>query len=83
MVPLMVDERFDEAVRLLAAEQNTPVESLLWQMLQHYVPQHDPVKAREALVRLNGVIDDDVTDGSMTVRETMEAYYREKYGNPD
>jgi hypothetical protein len=79
----MVDETFAEQVRLLAAEENTPVEAILWRMLQTYAPQYDAKRAREALSRLNGMIKDDSPDGSTTIRETIEAYYREKYGNPD
>lgn len=30
-----------------------------------------------------GMFDDEITDGSITIRETMEAFYRAKYGNPD
>jgi hypothetical protein len=29
-----------------------------------------------------GIYDDDVTDMSTTVRETLKEYYQKKYGNP-
>lgn len=37
----------------------------------------------EARARLDGMIDEDITDASVTVKEGVRAYMKRKYGAPD
>lgn len=83
MVMLEVNERFAQRLRDLAAQDNAPLETVLWQMLETYTASRQHTPSDEAFEAMAGMFKDDVTDMSTTVPETMEAYYREKYGNPD
>jgi hypothetical protein len=83
MVPLMVDEAFAEQVNLIAAKRGETVQAILWQMLETYPSCVESQRSYKALMAMNGMIDSDITDASTTIRETMDAYYREKFGHSD
>ena len=82
MVDLTIDDDIAERLRRIAEQENRPMGAVLRSLLDLYPtlpdqppPEHDP------LDDFIGAFDDDVPDISSTVRETMEAYYRQKYGN--
>jgi hypothetical protein len=39
--------------------------------------EYDPIES------IIGIYDDNITDMSTTVRETLQKHFQEKYGNPD
>lgn len=80
------DETLVETLEELAKAENRPLTDLLWQMFKVYTSESTsptPQEREEALRAMAGMFDDDVTDLSETVRETMDAYYRKKYGDSD
>jgi hypothetical protein len=84
MQPLMIDAALAEHIKATADAQNVSVDDFLRQLLQNYNAPQDLKAADAALDAMEGMFTDaDVTDMSTTVRETMEAYYREKFGNDD
>jgi hypothetical protein len=73
----------------IAQTEQRSVEDVLRSALQLYasLPQDSgtkmPMTSNEVLVSMDGMFDDEITDLSTTVRETMSAYYKKKYGDSD
>jgi predicted transcriptional regulator len=82
MATLIIDEELAKKLQLLAEREQRPVEDVLRSMLDRYEPKPTP-EQNAALEALIGMFDDDVTDLSTTVRETMKEYYQKKYGDSD
>ncbi len=76
MSQLIIESDLAERLQDLARRENRPVEAVLASLLDLYTAQSD------ALAAMDGAFDDDVTDLSTTVRETMDTYYQKKYGRP-
>jgi hypothetical protein len=75
----------DELARRLeeiARRENRPLAEVIASMVEQYaVP---PAEEMDDFVDpIIGIFDDDVTDLSTTVRETMDDYWRKKYGGTD
>ncbi len=75
----------DELARRLediARRENRPLAEVIASMVERY-----PAPVVEDIQDIDdpiiGIFDDDVTDMSTTVRETMDDYWRKKYGRPD
>jgi hypothetical protein len=73
----------------IAQTEQRSVEDVLRSALDLYasLPQDMgtkvPMTSNEVLESMDGMFDDDITDLSTTVRETMSAYYKKKYGDSD
>jgi len=77
MVELRIDDALARKLEAIAKREQRPVIDVLHTMIEQY-------DARAvALETFIGALDDDVSDVSMTVRETMEQHYQQKYDNPD
>jgi hypothetical protein len=90
MTNLTISDDIVTRLQRIASEENRPVEAVLRSLLELYtaLPKVDEtpfttLSSEAALAAMDGMLDEDVTDLSATVRETMDAYYRKKYGNPD
>jgi hypothetical protein len=85
MTTLMIKDELAAELEHLSEREQRPLDDLLQSMLDMYktLPQLPTKEANEALDAMCGMFDDDVTDLSSTVRETMDAFYREKYGRSD
>ncbi len=90
MTTLIIEDELAARLNEIAADENRPVTAVLESLLDLYsslpkLPQHatDSMTADEALAAMEGMIVDDITDLSTTVRETMAAYYQKKYGDSD
>jgi hypothetical protein len=74
----------DEVARRLeeiAQRENRSLAEVVVSLLDQYpIPSEDAQEVDDPIV---GIFDDDVTDMSTTVRETMDAYWRKKYGRSD
>jgi len=78
--------RDDIAERLekLAEREQRPLSALLEDFVTELENQAAKrVAADEAFVSMFGMFDDDVTDMSTTVRETLDKYFRDEHGRPD
>jgi hypothetical protein len=64
----------------IARRENRPLAEVIASMVEQYaVP---PAEEMDDFVDpIIGIFDDDVTDLSTTVRETMDDYWRKKYGS--
>ncbi len=90
MKELVIADDLAEQLEAIAERENSSVERLLCSLVEFYMTHHtQPTEAterptrEEALEAFIGMFDDNITDMSTTVRETMEAYYRNKYASPD
>jgi hypothetical protein len=87
MADLIIHTELAERLRAIAEREQRQVEDVLADLVTQYESQaqDDPAEEERAKARaeMAGMFDVDITDLSTTVRETMEAYYRNKYGRPD
>jgi hypothetical protein len=90
MTTLIIEDEITAKLSEIAADENRPVTAVLESLLELYsslpkLPQNSIglMTADEALAAMEGMVDDDITDLSTTVRETMAAYYKKKYGDSD
>lgn len=67
---------------MIAEREQRPVDDVLRSMVESYEP-HPTAEQNAALEAMLGMFDDDVTDLSTTVRETMKEYYQQKYGDSE
>jgi hypothetical protein len=74
MSQVVIENDLAERLQEIALRENRPIEEILTSLLDLYAAQTD------ALVAMDGTFDDEVTDLSSTVRETMDSYYQKKYG---
>ena len=78
-LPDDIAKRLEEVTKF----ENRPVDEIVASMVQQYTPQqHSQEESDVAWDSILGIFDDDVTDLSMTVRETMHKYFHDKYGDP-
>lgn len=83
MATLIIDEELAKKLQLLAERERRPVEDVLRTMVDNYEPlpveERTPTEEQNAaLEALLGMFDDDITDLSTTVRETMREYFKNK-----
>ncbi len=74
MSQVVIEHDLAERLQEIARREGRPVEAVLASLLELYAARS------EALTALDGAFDDDVTDLSTTVHETMSGYYEKKYG---
>jgi len=90
MTTLIIEDELAAQLSNIAQHEQRSVEAVLRSALALYaaLPKDvesttTPMTSNEVLAAIDGMFDDDVTDLSSTVRETMSAYYQKKYGNSD
>jgi hypothetical protein len=81
MMNITLPKELAEQLEAITMRENRPVEDVVASMIEQYEPhapsQEESDAAFEALV---GIYDDDITDMSTTVRETLNRYFQDKYG---
>ncbi len=70
MTKLIIQDDLAERLRELARRENRQVEDVLSDLLELYD------KSLDALEAMDGAFEDEVTDLSTTVRESMDEHYR-------
>ena len=87
MFQLAIDDQLASRLKAIAEREQRPIEEVLESMVERHetfiATEHTADERALALEEFIGAIDDDVTDASMTVRETMAEYYRQKYDGTD
>lgn len=85
MTTLSIKDDLAAELENLSVQENRSLDDVVRSMLEIYkaLPESPHNPSNDALDAMLGMFDDDVTDMSSTVRETMDAYYRQKYGRPD
>jgi len=77
MVLQIHDEDLAKRLQEIAARENRPVEDLLKTLLDQYT------RKRDAFLAMDGMFDDDITDMSSSVRETLSSYYQKRNEDTD
>jgi hypothetical protein len=87
MADLIIHTELAERLRAIAEREQRQVEEVLADLVEQYEAQSEVSTTDEerakARAEMEGMFDVDITDLSTTVNETMEAYYRNKYGRSD
>jgi hypothetical protein len=84
MINIPLPDEIARQIEALAKLENRPVEAVIASMMQQYTPQpHSQEEADAAFQSIFGIYDDDITDMSTTVRETLQKHFQEKYGDSD
>lgn len=76
MVNIVLPDHLAQQLEEIAQRENRPVAEVIENMMQHYtlIPSSDEKPPDwDSII---GIYDDDVTDMSTSVRETLQAYYR-------
>jgi len=81
MTDLVIHDDIAEDLRRISDQEKRPIEDVLRSMIDLYKTASDATDSHDPLDDFIGAFDDDVPDISSTVRETLEGYYRKKYGN--
>jgi len=82
MVNITLPDHVAQQLEEIARHENRPVAEVIEKMLQQYSPAQSDERAPD-WDSIVGIYDDDVTDMSTSVRETLQAYFQKKYANPD
>ncbi len=77
MATLVIPDELAERLQHTAQHENRTVEAVLAAMLDLYTHQ------TSAFLAMDGMFDDDVTDLSTSVRDTMRDFYEKKHGRAD
>lgn len=73
MVTIQIhDELLAKRLQELAARENRPLDAVLQTLLDQYLSRG------AALEEMNGMFNDDISDLSTSVRETLDSYYRKR-----
>jgi len=89
MVTIQIPDKLAQKLEKVAQRENRSLEEIAASVLQDFVSAEkddetqSPSEGITALDALMGMFDDDVTDMSSNVKETLREYYRNKYGRPD
>ena len=84
MATITLPEELAQRIEEIAQQEHRSVVETVASMVEKYKPRLLSQEASDAaLDAIVGVFDDDITDLSTTVRETLHKYYQEKYGRPD
>lgn len=77
MISLTVSEDLAERLQRIAQQENRPVEEILETLLDLYLRQSD------ALAQMDGMFEDEATNLSTSVRETMRNFYQQQNDRAD
>ncbi|MEO8606642.1 MAG: hypothetical protein ABI690_02075 [Chloroflexota bacterium] len=82
MINISLPDDIAKRLEEIAQREKRPVDEVVASMAQHYTPKsHSREESDVAWESILGIYHDDVTDLSMTVRETMHKYFYDKYGD--
>jgi hypothetical protein len=79
MAELVIRGELAQRLRDIAARENRSVNEVLRSMIDQYLQQ----KQSEALLDMDGMFDDDVTDLSSITKEDVQEAYRKKFDRED
>ena len=83
MVSIILPDHLAQQLEEIARNEKRPLAEVIEDMVQHYIPTSPSDEKAPDWESIIGIYDDDVTDMSTSVRETLQAYFQKKYANPD
>jgi hypothetical protein len=81
MVSINLPESVKAHLDEIAQRENRDVVEVIENMITQYTPRSAKKAIDWSLIL--GISDSEITDMSATVRETLDKYYQQKYGNSD
>jgi predicted CopG family antitoxin len=84
MKTITISDDIAERLEKIAEREQRPLSALLEDYVTELENQFAKrVVADAAFASMFGMFDDDVTDMSTTVRETLDKHFRDEHGRPD
>ncbi|MBZ0318690.1 MAG: hypothetical protein K8L91_19910 [Anaerolineae bacterium] len=84
MTNLAIPDDLAEKIQEIAEQENLSIAEFLAGLIKDYsVQSQEQQRRNEALLTSVGMFDDDITDLSSTVRETMDEFWRKRYADSD
>lgn len=84
MINIALPDELAKRLEEIARREKRPVADLIASWIeQEETDTTIEDAADDPITSIIGIYDDDITDLSTTVRETLQKYYQEKYGNSD
>ena len=83
MINIALPDDLAKRLEEVARQQNRSVADVLATWLDEHKDEEQKPKGIPNWDLILGIGDENVTDMSTTVRETLKKYFQEKYGNPD
>jgi cell division protein ZapA (FtsZ GTPase activity inhibitor) len=83
MASILLTDELAKRLQEVAQRENQSVEELVTSLLDERDPVSKPERKAPNWDLILGAFDDDVTDMSTTVQETLQKYFQEKYGDAD
>jgi len=78
MVSITLPDELAQRLAEVARRENRPVETVALEILEQYTPPSDSQAESDAAFEAIFGMFDDVTDLSVTVRETIQEHFRKK-----
>ncbi|GIK66877.1 MAG: hypothetical protein BroJett018_46710 [Chloroflexota bacterium] len=80
MTNLAIPDDLAEKIQAIAQHENLSIAEFLAGLIKNYsVLSQEQQRRNEALLASVGMFDDDITDLSSTVRETMDEFWRKRH----
>jgi predicted transcriptional regulator len=79
MSDLVISDALAQRLQEIAAKENRPVEAVLQAMVEQYTQRQS---RKVALLAIDGMFDDNVTDLSTITSNDVKQFYRKKYADP-
>ena len=84
MVSIVLPDALAQQLEEIAQRENRPLTDVVASMIEQYEPKSVSQEESDAAFdAIFGIYDDDVTDMSTSVRETLKDYFEKKYGRPE
>ena len=89
MTELIIPDELAQRLQNIARRENRPLEAVLESLLEQYEPLRENIITKadqdsaNPLTAMDGMFEDEITDLSTTVRETMAKFYKARYGRTD
>jgi hypothetical protein len=83
MINIPLPDEIAQRLEEIARQQNRSVADVLAAWLEEHQDEAEKPKGIPNWDLILGIGDENVTDMSTTVRETLQKYFQEKYGDPD
>lgn len=81
MVSIVIEGKIAQRLQEMAEKEERSVEDVLETLMEDYTEKEETEASVDGFLAMDGMFDDEVGNLSETVRETMQEYYRKKYGD--
>jgi len=83
MVTIPLPEALAQRIEAIAQQEHRSIVDVMTSMVEKYQPEPPTEEQGPDWSMILGIGDENITDMSTTVRETLQKYFQEKYGRTD